>query len=256
MEGLIIHSILASRNTLTILFLLVAAIGMLFTAACGKSPIGPTGDNSGKVIFWTDISDEGTIKIYVEDEYLGELTTYFPNGPPSSDTQTGVVVLSKPADTYQYTASNQNGRHWAGSVTIEANKTAVLKLDSSGPLPNTGQLPATLGGLPVKDQGTIGLQSKQVSISLWDWDLVDGDIITLVVNGQTVLSHYTLTGTKRVLNTTLNQGNNYIAIICISPGTTTAASPRIEINDGHIKQGFSILAYPNQVGGYNLIVRL
>jgi len=63
----------------------------------------------------------------------------------------------------------------------------------------------------------------------------------MMVNGQIISQNEEMTGTKKCWNFSgLIKGKNWIGITCISPGSTTAASPRIEINDDMSNQVFDI----------------
>lgn len=73
---------------------------------------------SGKICFWSNKKGGGNTNIYVEGEYIGELTSYFSEGEPICG-QLGTVMFEYKPGTYSYKATNKNST-WSGTVTIYA----------------------------------------------------------------------------------------------------------------------------------------
>lgn len=82
--------------------------------------------SSGKVSFWKDFTGGGYVKIWVEENYIGEIKHYFDSGTPSCS-QNGTVVYEGKPGTYNYVAKN-NELTWKGSFTISANDCKNQKL--------------------------------------------------------------------------------------------------------------------------------
>ncbi|MEZ0539072.1 hypothetical protein [Fibrella arboris] len=105
------------------------------------------------------------------------------------------------------------------------------------------------------NQGTLIVKSNTLHICIWDWSVVDGDVIDLLVNGKTLLSKYELTADHKCLDVKLPDGESWIGIIAISEGSLGAASPHVELSDGVSTQAFDILGYISKPGGYKIKVQ-
>ncbi len=116
---------------------------------------------------------------------------------------------------------------------------------------------------PVPDnyniQGTITIDAKQVSLDVWDWDAVDGDVIDIIVNGTLLANDLEVTGFRKSFNLSLDVGTNYIGIEVEDAGTSGSqmyATPRIEITDDTQTQSFNIEAGFGIPGAYVLKVEI
>lgn len=86
----------------------------------------PYGYDNGILTIWTDCGDDGEIKIYLDDIYIGKLTQYFTNVEPHCG-QYGTVSVFKPAGTYRIEAKGTS-RAWSGTITIKQNQCSSQKL--------------------------------------------------------------------------------------------------------------------------------
>lgn len=112
------------------------------------------------------------------------------------------------------------------------------------------------GPLPsnYENQGTISVKSSTLKICIWDYSVVDGDVIDLYVNGKKILSRYELVEEKKCLEVQLADGENWIGVVAINEGSMGPASPHVQLDDGVSKQEFDIDGYINQPGGYTIQV--
>jgi hypothetical protein len=116
-------------------------------------------------------------------------------------------------------------------------------------------VPSTYRGRSVNVQGTVTVSSKNVTFRVWDSGVIDNDIITLVVNGDDVLSNYTLTGTKRDISVTLdNKGYNYVLLFAHNEGDIPPNTAALSIDDGTTEQTLVLSADLSTNGAYNIIV--
>ncbi|MBO9632341.1 MAG: hypothetical protein J7578_04440 [Chitinophagaceae bacterium] len=220
----------------------------MIVSSCQKNSGGSSsnafGEGNGNYSFYaTSDLGVGNIAVYIDNELAGTLTRYHANGVECGKAEVNVIKSRGP---HLFRASSQSGANWPErTINFEEGKCTAIELTGSG---NNG-LPGQY-----KNQGTIAVKGTNLQICARDWDAIDGDIITIIVNGNTIASSVSMTATNKCWNVKVNNGNNWIGIICNSPGTTEAASPRIEVNDGVTTQGFNILAYPDQPGAY--IIRL
>ncbi|MFC2117813.1 hypothetical protein ACFLTI_01855 [Bacteroidota bacterium] len=88
------------------------------------------------------------------------------------------------------------------------------------------------------------VSSRDVTFYVWDdGALIDGDIITLVVNGTSVLSNYTLQGpgSKKAVNVKLdNTGYNWVLLFAHNEGTSPPNTSAVSCDDGSSTQIFSL----------------
>ena len=191
----------------------------------------------------------GSITVSVDGKTIGTLNSYLISCSPSNNAKNGVVRTDLIEGEHTYEAYGKTGGHWYGTFTIKKTRPTKIKFDCSGvKTTNSGgySMPSNYN-----NQGNITVKSQNLNVCVRDWDAIDGDIIDIIINGYTMATSIQLTGSNKCWNVSnLTKGNNWIGIICKSPGTTSAASPRIEINDGISTQAFQILSYPNNPGGY------
>jgi hypothetical protein len=127
--------------------------------------------------------------------------------------------------------------------------------------PPAGQLtptvPTTYNGRCVDVQGTVTVSSRQVTFQVWDDGTVDGDIISLIVNGTPILSQFTLDGpaNKRSVPATLsNDGYNYVILYAHNEGSIPPNTAALSISDGRTSQDIEVSANLVTNGAYNIIV--
>ncbi len=82
-------------------------------------------EKSGRYILWQDFKNGGNTKVWVNDEYAGEITTYSSEAPTCSSKNT--FVYFNKVGTYKYKAKN-NDFTWTGTFTIEADECKTKKL--------------------------------------------------------------------------------------------------------------------------------
>lgn len=117
-------------------------------------------------------------------------------------------------------------------------------------------LPSSYDGRMVDDQGTLYVSNRNVILRAWDNGSIDGDIITLVVNGGVVLSNYTLDGfaNKKELDIKLdNNGYNYLLLFVNNEGSELSCTAALSIDDGTGEQDMvltSDLTYSGAVSIY------
>ena len=85
------------------------------------------------------------------------------------------------------------------------------------------------------DEYSIKWQSKKLKIQLWDSALEDDDRMTVIINGQKVLSNKKMLSKKETINYNLKEGINSVEIIADSEGHQANNTTRIELIDKKIK---------------------
>jgi hypothetical protein len=103
--------------------------------------------------------------------------------------------------------------------------------------------------------GTVSVTNKNVTFNVWDSGQIDGDIISLNVNGNWVLENYTLGATKRAISVTLpSRGYSYVVLYAHNEGSLPPNTAALSINDGTREQNLVLSANLQTNGAYNLRV--
>lgn len=75
-------------------------------------------------------------------------------------------------------------------------------------------------------------KSKKLNLEIYDGGKVDGDKITIQVNGKTILNSYSVANVKRTIPITLNSLKTEILILANNEGEIAPNTVVVEINDG------------------------
>ncbi|WP_259014507.1 PKD domain-containing protein [Emticicia fluvialis] len=81
----------------------------------------------GTLMFWTNITDSGTITVYMDDIKEGVITRSSQASSISCGT-TGFVTVIKQAGDYRYRAYAQSGMVWSNTITIDPYICTTLRL--------------------------------------------------------------------------------------------------------------------------------
>lgn len=123
--------------------------------------------------------------------------------------------------------------------------TGCIMLASCVKTVTTPNMPSTYDGRPVDDQGTVYVSDRNVTFRAWDSGTIDGDIITLIVNGEVVLSSYTLDGpnNKKEVKVKLdNNGYNYVLLFAHNEGSISPNTAALSLDDGKTVQDLVLSA--------------
>lgn len=105
--------------------------------------------------------------------------------------------------------------------------------------------------------GTLQVSSREITISVWDHGTIDGDIVSIYVNGEEVIMEQTLQGpgNKFVVNTTLQfEGYNYLLLYAHNEGRISPNTASMAIDDGINVREFILEANLLTNGAVDLIV--
>ena len=67
---------------------------------------------------------------------------------------------------------------------------------------------------------------------VWDKNRVDGDVVSIYVNGQLIKENLEVTGTKKEITIQLQLGSNFIVMEAINLGRVPPNTAVISINNG------------------------
>lgn len=93
--------------------------------------------------------------------------------------------------------------------------------------------PSSTNGRSNNYLGCIEISSRSVDISTWDHGQIDGDIISLIANGQTILSNHELDGPSNAKNfshTFDANGFNYLVLYAHNEGDISPNTATISLN--------------------------
>lgn len=133
---------------------------------------------------------------------------------------------------------------------------AIASCDLFAPRQLTPNMPTTYEGRVVEDQGEAYVESRNLQIYAWDSGQVDGDIVTVIVNGEVVFDEYELTGIPEPRPVTLdNQGYNYILLYAHNEGSISPNTAAIDLDDGTTYQNLVLNANLSTNGAMDIIVQ-
>lgn len=85
------------------------------------------------------------------------------------------------------------------------------------------------------EKHSVKWQNRKLKMQLWDSALEDNDRMTVLINGQKVLSNKKMLSKKEIINYRLNDGENIVEIIADSEGERANNTTRIELIDKKTK---------------------
>ena len=127
---------------------------------------------------------------------------------------------------------------------------------SSDKRQETSIIPDTYRGRPVEVQGERYVGSKNVTFNVWDSGQIDGDIITLVVNGEVVVDEFTLEEAQHSVSVQLsNLGYNYVLLYAHNEGSLSPNTAALSItdSDGNV-QNLTLSANLLTNAAYDIVV--
>lgn len=116
-------------------------------------------------------------------------------------------------------------------------------------------VPTTFLGRCVDIQGSVAVATRDVTFEVWDGATIDGDIISLIVNGVTVLSEFELDGplNKKAVPVRLaNTGYNYVLLFAHNTGTLFPNTAALSVDDGAKVEQLVISANLTTNGAYHI----
>jgi len=106
-------------------------------------------------------------------------------------------------------------------------------------------------------QKTMQAATDLVTASVWDDGLVDGDQISLYLNGQLVLENFTLTKAKQTVQLHLVAGTNYLVMHAVNLGSVPPNTAAMEIDDSSTKRHkiFTLTSDTQKSGAIEIIYK-
>jgi hypothetical protein len=99
--------------------------GTVLEDGYGYNPDNPYGGDMGLVTFWASV-DIGYTDLFLDGEFVGNITNYFPGGINCDEPQ--AVNVFRPDGTWTLTASSSRGYQWEGEVTFIEGTCETIEL--------------------------------------------------------------------------------------------------------------------------------
>jgi hypothetical protein len=122
---------------------------------------------------------------------------------------------------------------------------------------NSSIIPAQSLGRNNVRLGALNVNSRTVELGVYDHGTIDGDIISLYVNGQLVLDKYTLKGPGEIkkVNVTLDYtGYNYILMFAHNEGSIPPNTCTLTIKDASATKSFVLESNLATNGAVDVVV--
>jgi hypothetical protein len=94
-------------------------------------------------------------------------------------------------------------------------------------------IPKVIEGREITVTHKVAVTKKTITIKVWDHQKVDGDRISLNLNGRWVLINYTLQKQQKVIEVELNEGTNIFVLHALNLGKYEPNTAAIIIDDGN-----------------------
>ena len=89
-----------------------------------------------------------------------------------------------------------------------------------------------LNGRKLLIQETVNVTESTIKLMVWDKNRVDGDVVSIYVNGQLIKENLEVTGTKQEITIHLQMGSNFIVMEAVNLGRVPPNTAAISINNG------------------------
>jgi len=76
-------------------------------------------------------------------------------------------------------------------------------------------------------------------LEIWDFGIVDGDIVTIMVDGKEVLANYTLTAEKKRIYIAVSGKTTTITVLAVDEGLNSPNTSRVVLTDGDMQHSLT-----------------
>lgn len=118
-------------------------------------------------------------------------------------------------------------------------------------------IPESFMGRDNLDLGTVNINNTKVTISVWDHGQIDGDIVSIYVNGELFVDEEVLDGFNRPITFTTDlefSGYNYVLLYAHNEGSVPPNTCTISIDDGEVFEKFVLSSNLSTNGAVNIVV--
>lgn len=166
----------------------------------------------GKPHFTRIIYHDGLLQVYLDSYLLPVLSVKL---------NIGEKILSP----------EQSG--WLGFTSATSNQTAFHDLISWS-VKEYEEQPEDIvtDSIVVLEKGSLEVKNRKLTISVWDHNTIDGDIISLKLGPEWILTEYTLTGKKYTFETTLLGFSQELILFAHNIGMVPPNTVTVSVFDG------------------------
>lgn len=125
------------------------------------------------------------------------------------------------------------------------------------PINSESIIPVEYGGRSSVKLGEISTIKRNIGIRVYDHNIIDGDIVSVIVNGREVISQVSLEGPVNAFRTNVELdyvGYNYILLYAHNEGNIGVNTCAIEIEDGLNKTPYIMSADLRTNGAFDIYV--
>jgi len=118
-------------------------------------------------------------------------------------------------------------------------------------------IPETFMGRDNIDLGTVNIKNTNVTISVWDHGQIDGDIVSIYVNGKLFVDQEVLDGPNFPITFSIDlefSGYNYVLLYAHNEGSIPPNTCTISIDDGEVNEEFVLKSNLLTNGAVNIVV--
>ena len=99
------------------------------------------------------------------------------------------------------------------------------------------------------------LQKNPITLTIWDDQKLDGDSISLFLNGNPILENYALTKELKVIELNLVEGNNDIIMKALNLGSIPPNTAKIMVDDGLVKRTMILKSNLDKSAGLRIVYK-
>ncbi len=125
-------------------------------------------------------------------------------------------------------------------VTGSQDNTVRLWKKPDPKRPKVKKMPKKTRDRKVKIKRLIKVTGRMVEIHLWDNYQIDGDTISVNINGNWIVNNYCLKGAPRILKIQLNPGDNYMIVHAHNLGSIPPNTIAVAIVQGEEEEVFTL----------------
>ncbi len=170
----------------------------------------------------------------------GNNYTWFPNQEFGAQTGSVVIVSPKQTTTYTVVSKQENCPNLTATVTVEVIE-PIIKKDTTTIKKDTVRKEIRrfvkftkhhLNGRKYKVQQTMNVEDNTVKIQVYDKNRVDGDIVSIYLNGELIVENFQVTKEKKEFSLSLQNGSNVLVMYAINLGKIPPNTAAIAISQG------------------------
>ncbi len=180
---------------------------------------------------------------------------------------TGSIVTATPEENMVYTVTSHQKGCEPLTATVSINVTSPKKeepkdsiviekkqVDSAVTIVHKKIVhKRKLNGRKIVIQETLTVSNSSVKLLLWDKNRVDGDQISVYLNGELIVENMTVTKTKQEILLNLEPGKNVIVMHALNLGLVPPNTAAISINDGVKNKLTTVISDLKKSGALELI---